>query len=72
MKKALLLNIAVVAGIILMSSCERNYTCICVYPGSTISTSKTTFKAKRRSEAETACSRQHTGAMASGGSCALE
>jgi hypothetical protein len=54
-----------------MSSCEKNYTCTCVYPGSTIGTTSTTYKAKKKSDAEAACSAQNVGAKANGGSCAL-
>ncbi len=63
-----------VIGITLMtalSSCEKKYTCTCVYPGSSVGTTATEFKASKKSEAEATCSKQNIGAKASGGSCAL-
>lgn len=61
-------------GIILMaafSSCEKSYTCTCVYPGAAVGTTSTTYKAKKKSEAEATCAAQNTAAKATGGSCAL-
>ena len=63
-----------VIGITLMtalSSCEKKYTCTCVYPGSTVGTTQTEFKAAKKADAETTCNSQNTAAKAKGGSCAL-
>lgn len=54
------------------ASCERSYTCICVYPNSSISTSRTNFKSKKRIDAEEKCRDLNAAARSSGGSCALE
>lgn len=54
-----------------MSSCEKNYTCTCVYPGSSIGTTTTNFKTKKKSDAEASCGAQNVGAKVYGGSCAL-
>lgn len=70
MKKALLLP-ALAAAIISMSSCERNFTCTCVYPDSNIGTTKTNIKAYKRSDAEVHCSSLNKGAKTLGGACAL-
>lgn len=72
MKKFIRLNIAMLVILLAASSCERKYTCLCVYPGSNISTSRTSYKAKRRSDAEAMCSNQNIAARKQGGSCALE
>lgn len=71
MKK--LLPIAILtAGIFTMSSCERTFTCTCVYPGvSSGGTTKTQIKAYKRSDAVTTCNKMHQGAQLNGGSCAL-
>jgi hypothetical protein len=61
----------VVVAAILFTSCEKNYTCTCVYPGSTIGTTKTTFKAKKKSQAESNCADLNTQAKTNGGSCAM-
>jgi hypothetical protein len=61
----------VIAGAIVLSSCEKNYTCTCVYPNSSISTSKTTFKTAKKSDAETSCGNLNTSAKVNGGACAL-
>ena len=63
-----------VIGVMLMAtftSCEKKYTCTCVYPGSSVGTTSTEFKASKKSEAEATCAAQNSGAKASGGSCAL-
>lgn len=58
-------------GIVFLASCEKKYTCTCVYPGSSIGTTETTFKAKKKADAESSCAAQNVGANANGGSCAL-
>lgn len=63
-----------VIGIMLaggLSSCERNYTCTCVYPGAAVGTTKTEFKASKKADAEANCNAQNNGAKINGGSCAL-
>jgi len=63
-----------VIGIMMMtalSSCEKKYTCTCVYPNSSIGTTTTTFKASKKSDAQATCNVQNSGAKSSGGSCAL-
>lgn len=71
MKKLLLLA-TLAAGIIFTSSCERTFTCTCVYPGqSSGGTTKTTIKAYHRSDAVETCNKIHQGAQLNGGSCAL-
>lgn len=70
MKKAVLLP-ALAAAMISMSSCERNFTCTCVYPDSNIGTTKTNINAYKRSDAEVHCSSLNKGAKTLGGACAL-
>ncbi len=70
MKKAILLP-AIAAAVISMSSCERTFTCLCVYPDSNIGTSRTKVKA-RKTDADMYCTSLNKGAQKSGGACALE
>jgi hypothetical protein len=70
MKKLALITVGVVA-ITAMSSCEKKYTCTCVYPNAQAGTTKTDIKAYRRSDAQATCSNMNTGARLSGGACAL-
>ncbi len=70
MKKAILLP-AIAVAIISMSSCERNFTCTCVYPNTNIGTTKTNIKASKRSDAEVHCNSLNKGAQTLGGACAL-
>ncbi|HEY9176884.1 MAG TPA: hypothetical protein VIN07_04300 [Flavipsychrobacter sp.] len=71
MRKAILLP-ALAAAIISMSSCERNFTCLCVYPDSNIGTTKTNIKAARKSDADVHCSSLNKAAQKNGGACALD
>lgn len=61
----------VIIGAIILASCEKTYTCTCVYPGQAIGTTKTEIKAKKKADAEASCNNQNTAAKAQGGSCAL-
>ncbi len=64
----------IISGLVMaiaMSSCEKTYTCTCTYPNSSVGTTRTEFKAKKRSDAETSCRNLNTGAQAQGGACAL-
>ncbi len=70
MKNILLIAVAIVSTTA-MSSCEKKYTCTCVYPNATAGTTHTTIKAYRRTDAQTTCSNMNTGAKLSGGACAL-
>lgn len=54
-----------------LSSCEKSYTCTCTYPNSSVGTTKTDFKAKKKSDAQATCNSQNIDAQAKGGSCAL-
>jgi len=54
-----------------MSSCERNYTCTCVYPYTNAGTTTTNIKAYSRSDAQETCNKVHEGAKRNGGACAL-
>lgn len=54
-----------------MSSCQRNFTCTCVYPNAAAGTTKTTIKAYHRSDAKETCSKLNNGARLNGGACAL-
>lgn len=54
-----------------LSSCEKKYTCTCVYPGQAAGTTQTTIKAYKRSDARETCDNIHRGAQLSGGACAL-
>lgn len=54
-----------------MSSCERKFTCTCVYPNSNAGTTTTTIKAYKRSDAQETCRKIHQGAVLNGGACAL-
>ncbi len=70
MKKLLLIAaIAVTASF--MASCEKNYTCTCVYPGTNAGTTKTTIKAYNKRDARETCDKVHAGAVLNGGACAL-
>lgn len=55
-----------------MSSCQRNFTCTCVYPDKAAGTTYTTIKAYKRSDAVETCRTVHNGARLNGGACALE
>lgn len=70
MKKLTLITLGVMA-ITFMSSCEKKYTCTCVYPYAQAGTTKTEIRAYKRSDAQTTCSNINTGARLSGGACAL-
>jgi hypothetical protein len=63
--------IPVMVAAILFTSCEKEYTCTCVYPGSSVGTTETKFKAAKKSEADTKCADLNTQAKLTGGSCAL-
>lgn len=68
-----ILSFAII-GIMMMtalSSCEKKYTCTCVYPGSSVGTTTTNFKASKKADAEATCNTQNINAKAIGGSCAL-
>ena len=70
MKKILLvMAVAIIATS--MSSCERKYTCTCVYPDSGIGTTKTTIRAYNKREAERTCDKLSEGAKVNDGLCAL-
>lgn len=71
MKKQIVTLLSFV-GLLALTSCERKYTCVCVYPNSNISTTRTEFKAKKESDAEASCTQLNSAAQTSGGSCALE
>ncbi len=61
-------------GVLLMTafaSCEKNYTCTCTYPGSSIGTTETSFKSKKKTDAEASCATLNTNAQTLGGACAL-
>ena len=68
------LSIAVFSFFILAgsTSCKKTYTCSCVYPSSSIQTSKTTFKTTKKSDAQTSCDALSAAAKAQGGACGLE
>ena len=70
MKKMALITIGVMA-ITAMSSCEKKYTCTCVYPNAKAGTTTTTIKAYSRTDAQATCSNVNAGARLSGGACAL-
>ncbi|RYE24812.1 MAG: hypothetical protein EOP51_06155 [Sphingobacteriales bacterium] len=57
--------------IVAMSSCEKSYTCTCTYPNSSVGTTKTEFKAKKKSDAQASCNAQNVAAQTTGGACAL-
>lgn len=65
-------TILALAAALALSSCEKKYTCVCVYPNSNISTSETTYKARKKADAEDKCSEQNTAARNNDGSCALK
>jgi hypothetical protein len=69
--KKITLVLSGLAMIVAMSSCEKTYTCTCTYPNSTIGTTKTEFKAKKKSDAQTSCTNLNVNAQLSGGACAL-
>lgn len=54
-----------------MSSCQRNFTCTCVYPNANAGTTTTNIKAYNRSDARETCSKLNNGAQLNGGACAL-
>lgn len=54
-----------------MSSCEKKYTCTCVFPNSNAGTTTTTIKAYRRADAKETCDKVHQGARLNGGACSL-
>jgi len=64
--------IASVVVMTAMASCEKEYTCVCTYPNATVGTTETTFKTKKKSDAESSCSSLNTNAQATGGACALK
>lgn len=53
------------------TSCERTYTCTCVYPNQAAGTAKTTIKAYNRNDAKATCTDMNEGAKLRGGACAL-
>lgn len=69
--KQILLIMAVAITATFLSSCERSFTCTCVYPGTSAGTTKTTIKAYHRSDAQQTCDKIHQGAKLNGGACAL-
>lgn len=71
MKKLFIIT-AIAVTAISLTSCEKNYTCTCVYPGSNAGTTKTTIKAYKRNDARETCDKVHAGAQLNGGACALE
>lgn len=70
MKRNILFG-AIVLFIIGTSSCQKKYTCTCVYPYAVAGTTTTTIKAYKRSDAQATCTSMNTGAKLSGGACAL-
>lgn len=70
MKKIAFITVGVIV-LATMSSCEKKYTCTCVYPGSAAGTTTTNIKAYKRSDAVATCNSMNTGAKLSGGACAL-
>lgn len=60
-----------IATALVLSSCEKEYTCTCTYPGQTVGTTKTTFKAAKKSDAQTSCNNLNEQAKTQGGACAL-
>ena len=69
--KKLLITMAAAIAMTSMSSCERNFTCTCVYPGAAAGTTKTTIKAYNRYDAQETCTKLNNGARQNGGACAL-
>jgi hypothetical protein len=53
------------------TSCQRSYTCTCVYPHQAAGTTQTTIKAYNRSDAKATCAEHNEGAKLRGGACAL-
>lgn len=70
MKRNILLA-AAAAMLITATSCEKKYTCTCVYPNKNISTTTTTIKAYNKSDARDVCDGMNEGAQRNGGACAL-
>ena len=56
---------------IAVSSCERKFTCTCVYPNQSAGTTYTTIRAYNRSDAKATCADLNEGAKLRGGACAL-
>lgn len=54
-----------------LTSCEKNYTCICTYPGASVGTTETSFKASK-DDAQASCGDLNTDAKVKGGACALK
>ena len=57
--------------LVALSSCERNYTCTCVYPDKAAGTNRTTIRAYNRTDARNTCASINEGAKLHGGACAL-
>jgi hypothetical protein len=62
---------AMTAVVTFMSSCERKYTCTCVYPNKAAGITTTEIKAYDRNDAKDICDDMNKGAKLSGGACAL-
>lgn len=69
--KCITLITAVILVCIGTTSCQKKYTCTCVYPYAAAGTTTTTIKAYKRSDAQATCTSMNTGAKLSGGACAL-
>lgn len=55
-----------------LASCEKEYTCVCTYPNSSVGTTETSFKTKKRDDASDKCASLNTSAQVTGGTCALK
>lgn len=69
--KKLYLIMATAIVVTSMSSCQRNFTCTCVYPGKAAGTTTTNIKAYSRSDARETCDAMNDGARRNGGACSL-
>jgi hypothetical protein len=70
MKRFLPLAAAVIV-LATATSCERKYTCTCVYPGQAVGTTTTTIRAYNKTDARNVCDGMNEGAKTRGGACAL-
>ena len=68
MKKMIGVAAFAVLGVIALSSCKKDYNCVCTVGGVSDST---VYKDMKKSDAEAACASKNSTAALVGGSCAL-
>jgi hypothetical protein len=69
--KRILPMAAIAVMLVTATSCEKKYTCTCVYPNQAVGTTTTDIRAYNKSDARDVCDGMNDGAQARGGACAL-